>query len=517
MAQPKYEIIKRIGTGGMAEVFKASSTSVEGFQKLVAIKRVLPSLTENERFVRMFLDEAKIALPLSHTNIVQTFDLGMADETYFIVMEYVECATLKDVINTLQKEGSRLGIAEACYVALEILKGLDYAHNKTDADGESLNIVHRDISPPNILISRSGEVKITDFGLAKAKSQAELTDPGVVKGKFGYLSPEAAHGEDIDCRTDIFAVGILLWEMLTGQRLFLGESDYETLELVREADIPPVASRGRRVPDSLQDILDGALAKHPDNRYGTARRLGEHLAEFLYARGEPVTSFQLRPYVRAVLGEQKPETAEQLGPADKAVQREINQFVSIDDLQDMDRKLARAEPIGDDSGSAPEPPESGDYEDPRAWSDIGFDDELEAEDQSPIPEQIEQSGDEWKEQELSDVARATSSMPAIEGPDDEGAESDAPPGQGPEDGPKIRGRGGNERPAPDPPDGGQGAKRSEPSRQADGGGTDRQGSDQSRQEGDGNLSTNVLTYVVVVLVVLTLGLGVGIIYLLQTG
>jgi serine/threonine-protein kinase len=519
MAQPKYEIIKRIGTGGMAEVFKASSTSVEGFQKLVAIKRVLPSLTENERFVRMFLDEAKIALPLSHTNIVQTFDLGMADETYFIVMEYVECATLKDVVNMLQKEGSRLGVAEACYVALEILKGLDYAHSKTDADGESLNIVHRDISPPNILLSRSGEVKITDFGLAKAKSQAELTDPGVVKGKFGYLSPEAAHGEDIDGRTDIFAVGILLWEMLTGQRLFLGESDYETLELVREADIPPVASRGRRIPESLQDILDGALAKHPDDRYRTARQLGEHLAQFLYARGEPVTSFQLRPYVRAVLGEQQPEAAEaeQLGPADKAVQREINEFVSIDDLQDMDRRLARAEPIGDDTGSSPEPPESGDYEDPRAWSDIGFDEELEAEDQSPIPEQVEQSGDEWKEQELSDVARATSSMPAIDGPDDEGAEPETTSGQSRGDSPKIRGRGGNERPAADSTEGGAAARPSDPPRQVDGGDPARQGGDQSRQEGDGNISTNLLTYAVVVLVVLTLALGIGIFYLLQAG
>jgi len=432
MAQPKYEIINRIGTGGMAEVFKASSTSIKGFQKLVAIKRVLPSLTENERFVRMFLDEAKIALPLNHTNIVQTFDLGMADETYFIVMEYVEGTTLKDIINEVRQEGGQIGIGEAVYLSLEICKGLAHAHNQTDAEGDPLNIVHRDISPPNILVSRDGEVKITDFGLAKAKSQAEATDPGVVKGKFGYLSPEAAQGEEIDERTDIFAVGILLWEMLTGKRLFLGEGDYETLQLVREANVPPVASAGRRVPDRLQHLLDGALAKHPDNRFRSARKMAQGLAEFLFARGSAVTSFDLAPYVKLVLGERTPVDEEQLGPADMAVQRELNQFVSIDDLEDMDMKLARAAPIGEESGSSP-PPEDGDFEDPRAWSDIGFEEQKSdvGIDEDSIPEQVEQSGDEWKEQGLEDVARATQSMQAIEGKDapetGDRATSDRPP------------------------------------------------------------------------------------------
>ena len=431
MAQPKYEIIKRIGTGGMAEVFKASSTSIKGFQKLVAIKRVLPSLTENERFVRMFLDEAKIALPLNHTNIVQTFDLGMADETYFIVMEYVEGTTLKDIINDVRQEGGQIGLGEAAYIGLEICKGLAHAHTKDDAEGEPLNIVHRDISPPNILVSRDGEVKITDFGLAKAKSQAEATDPGVVKGKFGYLSPEAAQGEEIDERTDIFAVGILLWEMATGERLFLGESDYETLEIVREANVPPPSARGRRVPDAFQRILDGALAKDPDARFQSARGLAEQLASFLYARGEPVTSFDLAPYVQMVLGERTPVASESLGPADMAVQREINQFVSIDDLEDMDMKLARAEPIGEESGASPTPPEDGDFEDPRAWSDVGFEDEKVGLDDESIPEQVEQSGDEWKEQGLKDVARATQSMGAIETPDEPDEERE-PPSQNPQ-------------------------------------------------------------------------------------
>ena len=437
MAQPKYEIIKRIGAGGMAEVFKASSTSLKGFQKLVAIKRVLPSLTQNDRFVRMFLDEAKIALPLNHTNIVQTFDLGLASDTYFIVMEYVSGTDLKEIIQSLGDEGRRLGIEEIAYIALEICKGLAHAHEQTNSDGEPLHIVHRDISPPNILLSRDGEVKITDFGLAKAKSQAELTDPGVVKGKFGYLSPEAAHGEDIDERTDIFAVGILLWEMLTGERLFLGESDYETLQLVRKADVPPIGSYGRQAPDPLRRIVRRALTKDPRKRYQTARQLGGELAEFLFQYGKAITSFDLAPYVNAVLGEEVQEPAESLAPADRAVQREINQFVSLDDLKNMDMRLARQETIGEGSGET-EPPEDGDFEDPRAWSDVGFEEgEEDIKGDSSIPPEVEQSGDEWKEQQLSDVARATSAMPAVKGPEDnEGNQESRPRNSG---GPKQSG------------------------------------------------------------------------------
>lgn len=417
MAQPKYEIIERIGAGGMAEVFKASSTSLKGFQKLVAIKRVLPDLTQNERFVRMFLDEAKIALPLNHTNIVQTFDLGLADETYFIVMEYVDGTDLKEIIQDLNGRRETLSIGEVAFVGLEICKGLAHAHEKSNPSGEELNIVHRDISPPNILVSRDGEVKITDFGLAKAKSQAELTDPGVVKGKFGYLSPEAAQGEDIDERTDIFAVGILLWEMLTGKRLFLGESDYDTLKLVREAEVPPLEKAGRAVPPQFEGVIRKALAQEAPNRFQSARRLGRALAEFLYKFGEPVTSFDLAPYTNAVLGEKAPQSEPELRPEDRAVQREINQFVSVEDLEDLDKRLANRETIGEEVDV--EPRETGDYEDPRAWDDVGIDEGEVGLDEQSIPADDGSSSDEWKEQELSDVARATQSLNAVDGPDDE--------------------------------------------------------------------------------------------------
>jgi serine/threonine-protein kinase len=402
MPQQKYEIIERIGTGGMAEVFMASSTNVKGFQKLVAIKRVLPSLTKDERFVRMFLDEAKVSLPLNHTNIVQTFDLGLADETYFIVMEYVDGRNLKEIIQNLAERGKRLSAGEAAWVGLEVSKGLAHAHSKRNADGDPLNIVHRDISPPNILISRDGEVKITDFGLAKAKSQAEATDPGVVKGKFGYLSPEAAEGEDVDGRTDIFAVGIVLWEMMAGRRLFRGEDDRETLELVKQAEVPALASCGRDVPQEFESIIRKALARRPDDRFESARDFGEALNDFLFSTGRAVSEFEIGDRVRQAIGETSERRSDSLGPSDMAVQREINQFVSLEDMEDLDLLLAEQEIEG--SEVTPMPVE-GDFEDPRQWSDMGFGSEDEAPDPEAMRQMMEGQDGDWEKQDLGKLGR----------------------------------------------------------------------------------------------------------------
>lgn len=415
MSEQKYEIIERIGAGGMAEVFKASSTSLEGFKKLVAIKRVLPSLTQNERFVRMFLDEAKISLPLNHTNIVQTFDLGKAGNTYFIVMEYVEGTNLKSVIENLADDGKRLSVAEAAHIGLELCQGLAHAHRKTDGEGDPLNIVHRDVSPPNVLVSADGEIKITDFGLAKAKSQAEATDPGVVKGKFGYLSPEAAQGEDVDGRTDIFAVGILLWEMLTGRRLFLGESDHDTLQLVREAEIPPLADYGRDVPPTFERILRRSLARSVDDRYQSAERLGSDLAEFLFEHGQVVTNFDIARRVQEAIGPIEtgtaPSTSEGRRRA-KAIQQEINQFVSVEEIGNLDLKMAEAatEESTDEADVDPD----ADFEDPRSWTeDIGGFDEEPSNPNGEMPADMDES-DTWQRGGLEQVARATQSMSAID-------------------------------------------------------------------------------------------------------
>src|SRR5262245_54083611 len=193
----KYRIVQKIDAGGMAEVYKGIQSSVGGVEKLVAIKRVLPHLTKNQKFIEMFLDEARVSMHLSHTNIVQVFDLGQSTETYFIVMEFIDGTNLKSLAEGFKAQGRTMPVEQAVYIAMQICEGLAYAHElRNPVTGKPLNIVHRDISPPNILISRQGEVKLVDFGLAKAASQVEKTDPGVVKGKFSYLSPEAANGKD---------------------------------------------------------------------------------------------------------------------------------------------------------------------------------------------------------------------------------------------------------------------------------------------------------------------------------
>ncbi|MFP6684350.1 MAG: serine/threonine-protein kinase, partial [Polyangiaceae bacterium] len=196
--QQRYRVIERLAAGGMAEVFLGESAGLEGFKKLVAIKRVLPHLSEKKRFIAMFLDEARLSAHLSHSNIVQVFDIGVGDNTYFIVMEYVDGADLKAVNSYLRKANKPFPLEAAVYITTKVCEGLAYAHAQTNADGEALNAVHRDMSPPNVLMSKHGEVKIADFGLAKASTQLEKSEVGIIKGKFSYLSPEAAHGKDVD-------------------------------------------------------------------------------------------------------------------------------------------------------------------------------------------------------------------------------------------------------------------------------------------------------------------------------
>src|SRR5687768_11307149 len=282
----RYTIAERIDAGGMAEVFRGVAESIQGFKKNVAIKRILPSLTKNQKFVSMFLDEAKLSLFLQHANIVQVFDISKTpDNAYFLVMEYVDGCNLKALIERQKQKGKRLETAHAIYLMIECCKALNYAHSLENPEtNEPLNIVHRDISPPNILLSKNGEIKLVDFGLAKANSQIESTDPGVVKGKFSYLSPEAASGVNVDHRADVFAVGIILWEMFTGRRLFYGDTDYQTVELVRQARIPSIAALNPEIEPELEGIVRKALARDPEERYQNAADLADALAQYLFSR-----------------------------------------------------------------------------------------------------------------------------------------------------------------------------------------------------------------------------------------
>jgi serine/threonine protein kinase len=296
----RYTITERLDHGGMAEVFRGVAESMEGFKKSVAIKRVLPNLTKNQKFVSMFLDEARLSLFLQHANIVQVFDISKTpDNAYFLVMEFVDGCNLKSLIERQKQKGKRMDVGHSVYLMIECCKALQYAHSLEHPEtNEPLGIVHRDISPPNILLSKNGEIKLVDFGLAKANSQIEATDPGVVKGKFSYLSPEAASGRDVDHRADVFAVGIILWELFTGRRLFYGESDYQTVELVRQARVPSIAALNPEIDGEIEAVVRKSLARDPDDRYQNAGDLGEALANFLFSRRMPVTVRDIASLVR---------------------------------------------------------------------------------------------------------------------------------------------------------------------------------------------------------------------------
>src|SRR5258708_1540921 len=247
-SQQRYRVIERLESGGMAEGFRAESEGLQGFRKQVAIKRVLPNLSSKKKFISMFLDEARLSAQLSHSNCVQVFDIGVGDNAYFIVMEFVDGGNLKSIIEHIKKSGRDFPVEAAVYISLEICKGLAYAHELTDQSGTALHIVHRDMSPPNVLVTKHGEIKIVDFGLATANSQLEKSEPGIIKGKFSYLSPEAAMAQEVDARTDIFAGGVILGELLSGQRLFLGETDFRAVKQAHAAAVPPLAQINPTVP-----------------------------------------------------------------------------------------------------------------------------------------------------------------------------------------------------------------------------------------------------------------------------
>ncbi len=282
----KYYLLERINVGGMAEVFKAKAFGVEGFERLVAVKRILPNIAEDEEFITMFIDEAKIAVQLQHANIAQIFDLGKVEDSFFIALEYVHGKDLRAIFDHFRKGNDRMPAPQVCYVMMQVCEGLDYAHNKRDSQGRELGLVHRDVSPQNVLVGYEGEIKLVDFGIAKAAGKASKTQAGILKGKFGYMSPEQVRGLPVDRRSDVFAAGICLYEMLTGERLFVGESDFSTLEKVRNVEILPPSSFNKRIAPELERIVLKALAKEAEDRYQNAIDLHDDLQAYLYSTGE---------------------------------------------------------------------------------------------------------------------------------------------------------------------------------------------------------------------------------------
>lgn len=329
-------------------MFRAEALGLQGFKKQVAIKRVLAHLATKESFIKMFLDEARLSARLSHSNCVQVFDIGVGDGTYFIVMEFVDGANLRGIIDTLKAQNRPFPVEEACYIAIELAKGLQYAHHLVDEHGVPLAIVHRDMSPPNVLITKHGEVKIVDFGLAKAHTQLEKSEPGVIKGKFSYLAPEAARGQEVDARADIFAIGIMLWELLAGKRLFLGKTDLETVQMVQRSIVPPITRLRPDVPPELEPILARALASDPNQRYQTSRDLGSDLNAFLYRFGQhPVSDFEIADLVNSAMEHKRREREAQRGSGVEQFLQWAEQAVfQFESLQTGESTGARALDVG---------------------------------------------------------------------------------------------------------------------------------------------------------------------------
>jgi serine/threonine protein kinase len=291
----RYFLVERIAVGGMAEVYRAVTHGVEGFRRTFVVKRILPEKASSPTFVRMFCDEARISALLHHPNIVQVYDFGHVRGSYFLAMEYLAGKDLSSLMRVLRAAKASVPPGLAAYVAREAATGLHYAHTLRSASGQPLGIVHRDVTPSNVMMLFTGGVKILDFGIAKASSAVQAVEvEGGVKGKFGYLSPEQARGADLDGRADIFALGVTLWEMLAGRRLFAGKDDLETLRNVLQKPVPPPSSIRREVPPELDRIVLRALDRSPERRYQTAEEFAldcDGVARDLRADGQTMRLF----------------------------------------------------------------------------------------------------------------------------------------------------------------------------------------------------------------------------------
>ncbi|MBX3206693.1 MAG: serine/threonine protein kinase [Labilithrix sp.] len=301
----KYTLIRKLAMGGMAELFLAIQKSVAGFEKLLVIKRILPAMNQDRAFIEMLLHEARIAATLSHPNIVQIFDVGQADGQYFIAMEHVHGEDLRSIVRQMKKKGVlEFPLEHALAIVLGMCSGLAYAHEKRDLDGTDLAIVHRDISPQNIVVTFTGDVKIVDFGIAKSDTRVgEQTKSGKLKGKVPYMSPEQARGEAIDARSDLFATGTMLFELTTGKRLFKGQSEYETLKLICDREYPRPSAIHPDYPPDLEAIVMRALAKDPTDRYQSAREMQADLEAFVRQHQIAVSSLALNQFMQSLFEE----------------------------------------------------------------------------------------------------------------------------------------------------------------------------------------------------------------------
>jgi serine/threonine protein kinase len=300
----RYYLLERIGKGGMAEVFRAVTQGAEGFRRTFVVKRIVHEKASSPSFIRMFCDEARISALLHHPNVVQVYDFGHVNGSYFLAMEYLAGRDLSSVNRVLRASNLAVPPSLAAFIAQQVALGLHYAHALHDSSGRSLGIVHRDVTPSNIMLLHAGGVKILDFGIAKASSLAEAgeSERGIVKGKFAYLSPEQGRGDPIDGRSDLFALGVTLWEMLTGKRLFSGASDFETLRNVLGRPVAPPSIVRAGVPAELDRVVMRALERDRDRRYATGEEIANDLDQFL--RDARYESQSLRRFLGELFGDE---------------------------------------------------------------------------------------------------------------------------------------------------------------------------------------------------------------------
>lgn len=299
----RYEVIGRLGAGGMAELFLARATGIEGFEKLVALKLIRPELASDGELVRMFHDEARLAAKLQHPNIAQVFDIGSAGRHYFFTMEYVEGEDLRTVQRHSGLGGRRLPLEHALAIGSYVAGALHHAHTKRDADGHPLVIVHRDVSPSNVLVSYDGCVKLVDFGIAKASRSGVVTRSGALKGKLVYMSPEQCAGEPLDGRSDIFSLGLVLYEIITGVRPFELDNEVAIAQKLILEDVPAPSTRGAQIDADVEAVLMRALARDRQERYATAQELQLQLERLLVSRALGASTVALERYMHQLFAQ----------------------------------------------------------------------------------------------------------------------------------------------------------------------------------------------------------------------
>ncbi|MFW5878312.1 MAG: serine/threonine protein kinase, partial [Myxococcota bacterium] len=294
----KYRLLKKLASGGMGEIWLARQQGLAGFDRLAVVKKILEHLSKSRKFVEMFLDEARLAAQLSHPHIVQIFDLGKDGDIYYIAMEYVHGENLRMVNRTASRSGRPAPPPIVARVISQACEALHYAHTRTDDTGTPLGIVHRDVSPQNLLLSYEGQIKVVDFGIAKAVGRMTETKTGDLKGKTVYMSPEQIRGGVIDARTDVFAMGIVLWELVTGRRLYNQETDFLVMQAI--CDEPPPSPREvrRDVPEELEEVVLTALQKKPQDRFQSANEMHMALERYLQRNAHIVSSTHLAKFMR---------------------------------------------------------------------------------------------------------------------------------------------------------------------------------------------------------------------------